>query len=214
MSSYRQFVSMLQKRPDTLDRQSFEAWAASIIQAFDAVRVLCVVREGPWGVGALNRAIERELGRLGLIDLRSEWYEGRPVMVTRNQPQQRIFNGDIGIVLRGSADSSALRCHFLEGDQVHSVPVSRLTDVETAYAMTVHKSQGSEFGHVLMVMPDQDVPMLTRELVYTGITRARQAFTLVAPKPDLLATAIQRQTQRFSGLAALLAQRALHIDTL
>jgi exodeoxyribonuclease V alpha subunit len=97
-----------------------------------------------------------------------------------------------------------LRAYFLDGDDLRSVSVGRLADVETAFAMTVHKSQGSEFGHVVLVLPDEDAAVLTRELVYTGITRAAQAFTLVGKNASLLATATGRLTRRVSGLRRML----------
>jgi exodeoxyribonuclease V alpha subunit len=93
---------------------------------------------------------------------------------------------------------------FFDGATLRSVAAARLSAVETAYALTVHKSQGSEFAHVALVLPAEDAPVLTRELVYTGITRARQRLTLVAPKPALLAAALQRRTRRYSGLAQAL----------
>jgi exodeoxyribonuclease V alpha subunit len=120
--------------------------------------------------------------------------------VTRNQAALGVFNGDIGIALR-PAGSGSLRLYFLEGPQLRSVLASRLADVETAFALTVHKSQGSEFEHTLLALPDQaSAQVLTRELAYTGITRARAAFTLVSPQPGVLAAAIERKTKRASGL--------------
>jgi exodeoxyribonuclease V alpha subunit len=121
-------------------------------------------------------------------------------MVTRNDPASGVYNGDIGIVLRAPGAEGALRCWFGEGEALHSVSVGRLAEVETAFAMTVHKSQGSEFGHVVLVLPEDDVPVLTRELLYTGVTRARRAFTLVARRPAMLASAVGRLTRRVSGL--------------
>ena len=131
------------------------------------------------------------------------WYEGRPVMVTRNQPLLRVFNGDIGLVLKPPG-AGGHRAYFLDGTDLHSVAVGRLADVETAFAMTVHKSQGSEFAHVVLALPPEDTAVLTRELVYTGITRARTAFTLVASRAGSLAQASGRLTRRLSGLRALL----------
>lgn len=96
--------------------------------------------------------------------------------------------------------------HFLEGDTVRSVGVSRLADVETAFAMTVHKSQGSEFEHTVLVLPEAPSRVLTRELVYTGITRARKRFTLVSGRERAFAEALAERTQRFSGLLDVLAE--------
>ncbi|RZS56861.1 exodeoxyribonuclease V subunit alpha [Sphaerotilus mobilis] len=194
-----------------------EAWAREVLRAFDRSRVLCAVREGDWGVEGLNRAVEAALRRDGLIARQGEWYEGRPVMVTRNDPSLGVYNGDIGIALRqppgerarggavlepagSSHEPEPLRVWFLDGDQVRSVLASRLSAVETAWAMTVHKSQGSEFGHTVLVLPPRINPVLSRELVYTGITRARLAFTLIAPDAAVFDAALSRRTRRASGL--------------
>jgi exodeoxyribonuclease V alpha subunit len=184
----------------------FDDWARGVLRRFDAIRVLCVVREGAWGVAGLNAAIERALADGGwLPSRRGEWYEGRPVMVTRNSPELGVFNGDVGIVLRSPVGDGALRAYFADGDVLRSVSVGRLADVETAFAMTVHKSQGSEFEHVLLVLPDEDVQVLTRELLYTGITRASRALTLLCTNPARLVAAAGRLTRRVSGLRAMLA---------
>jgi exodeoxyribonuclease V alpha subunit len=175
-----------------------------VLRRFDGFRVLSAVREGPWGVAGLNDAIERALSEAGLISRRGEWYEGRPVIMTRNDVALGVFNGDVGIVLRSPTADAALRCYFLDGDDLRSVSVGRLADVETAFAMTVHKSQGSEFEHVLLVLPDEDVPVLTRELIYTGMTRASKSFTLVNKSASQLLSASGRLTRRVSGLRTML----------
>lgn len=196
-AGFQACLQALAQRP--AEREAFEPWARSVLRAFEGFRVLCALREGPWGVAGLNTAIERALAAAGLLQPRGEWYEGRPVMVLRNEPLLKVFNGDIGLVL-AAPGSGALRAWFLNGEALHSVPVARLAEVQTAFAMTVHKAQGSEFGHVALVLPPDDAPVLTRELVYTGITRARQAFTLVAPEAQRLAGALARMTERLSGL--------------
>lgn len=194
---YRFYLEALGQRPTAA--ADFEAWAAGVLARFDDFRVLCAVREGPWGVSGLNAGIEQALAERGLLPRRGEWYEGRPVMVTRNDPELGVFNGDIGVVLKPQG-SGALRAYFLDGAGLRSVSVGRLADVETAFAMTVHKSQGSEFAHVVMVLPPEDSAVLTRELVYTGITRAKSAFTLVAKHASALTLASGRITRRLSGL--------------
>jgi exodeoxyribonuclease V alpha subunit len=107
-------------------------------------------------------------------------------------------------VLKPLAAGAPLRAFFLDGNAVRSVGVSRLANVETAFAMTVHKSQGSEFEHTVLVLPQEASQVLTRELVYTGITRARQAFTLVTGRPHAFAQALAQRTRRASGLLELL----------
>ena len=126
-------------------------------------------------------------------------------MVTRNDYGTGVFNGDIGLTLADPARPGSLRVYFLEGDKVRSVLATRLRNVETAYAMTVHKSQGSEFRHTVLVLP-RDGKMIARELVYTGITRASEEFTLVSPASAVLGEAIGRKTQRASGLRELIAR--------
>lgn len=180
--------------------------AAAALRAFDRFRLLCALREGPWGVEGLNAAVEHALAEAGLMGGRGEWVTGRPVMLLRNQPALGLFNGDIGLVLPG--EDGAPRVWFAQGDALRAVAVGRLERVQTAFAMTVHKSQGSEFGHVALVLPPDDGPLLTRELVYTGLTRARERFTLLAPQPALLARAVARPTRRLGGLAGRLARDA------
>ena len=177
-----------------------QAWAAGVLRAFERFRLLCAVREGEWGVSGLNRAVEQALEAEGVIRRSGEWYAGRPIMVTRNDAQLEVFNGDIGIALPAAAAGQPLRVFFLQGEELRSVGVSRLAHVETAFAMTVHKSQGSEFEHTALVLPSQGGSLLGRELVYTGITRARQAFTLFSQVPGLLASSVASPTRRASGL--------------
>lgn len=204
---YRQYLDCLARRPavrDARDVQAHTAWVKEVLSAFERFRLLCAVREGDWGTIRLNRAVEQAMAHAGLLRPRGEWYVGRPVMVTRNDPILGVFNGDIGIALPSATADAGLRVYFAEGDQLRSVGVNRLPYVETAFAMTVHKSQGSEFEHTALVLPDYGGALVRRELVYTGITRARKAFTLVSGAPGLLAQAVQQRTQRASGLRNML----------
>jgi exodeoxyribonuclease V alpha subunit len=178
--------------------------AGSVLQSFESFRLLCAVRDGEWGVSGLNAAIEQKLESARLIRRRGEWYVGRPEMVTRNDYGTGVFNGDIGVTLADPARPESLRVYFREGDAVRSVLATRLRHVETVYAMTVHKSQGSEFAHTVLVLPKSGGAMLARELVYTGITRASKEFTLVSPASAVLADAIGRRTRRASGLRTML----------
>jgi exodeoxyribonuclease V alpha subunit len=212
---YRAYAELLAAGPQEGALADADAqhncWVKAVLRAFERFRLLTAVREGDWGVSGLNRTVEAALVGAGLLNRSGEWFEGRPVMVTRNDASQGVFNGDVGLALRASPSARAasggargLRVYFLDGDQLRSVLASRLTQVETAFAMTVHKSQGSEFEHTVLVLPPRGAQVLTRELVYTGITRARLAFTLVAPDPTLLDAALARRTHRASGLPALL----------
>jgi exodeoxyribonuclease V alpha subunit len=188
------------------DAEAHAAWVRTVLQAFDQTRLLAALRSGPWGVEGLNGAVQQALAARGAIRPAPGWYVGRPVMVTRNDAALNVFNGDVGMALPtfgGSAE--ALRVWFLDGDTLRSVLASRLAAVETAFAMTVHKSQGSEFAHTLLVLPEHDTPVLSQELVYTGITRARRALTVALPGAAVWPVAVRRRTRRASGLAVALA---------
>ncbi|MEG0142305.1 MAG: exodeoxyribonuclease V subunit alpha, partial [Comamonas sp.] len=187
-----------------------QSWVKAVLTAFDRYRLLCAVRDGEWGVAGLNRAIEAQLHQRGAIRKEGEWYMGRPVMVTRNDAQLGVFNGDIGMALPSFADPARLRVYFLQGEQLHHVSTARLAHVETAFALTVHKSQGSEFEHTALVLSKQGGSVLSRELVYTGITRARKAFSLWSEVPGLLGSAMGSPTQRSSGLLGFLEGTASH----
>jgi exodeoxyribonuclease V alpha subunit len=201
LEGYRPYLKLLAEMPEG----AHEDWVRAVLQRFEAFRILCAVREGEWGVGGLNTAIEQRLDHAGLIRRSGDWYVGRPVMVTRNDYSTNVFNGDIGLTLADPARPGSLRVYFLEGDKVRSVLATRLRHVETAYAMTVHKSQGSEFAHTVLALPKEGGAVLARELVYTGITRASREFTLLTPVPSVLGEAIQRRTQRASGLRGMIA---------
>jgi exodeoxyribonuclease V alpha subunit len=190
-----------QTTSDTPDDQH-SAWVKRVLKAFDGFRILCAVHDGHWGDRTINQQVQQALARQGWLRPEGEWFAGRPVMVTRNDKALGVFNGDVGVVLPGQA-SPALRAWFLDGEQLRSVSVSRLAHVETAFAMTIHKSQGSEFSHTVVVLPDAGGDILTRELVYTGITRAKDHLTLVEPRAGLLGEAMARQVQRASGLGVL-----------
>jgi exodeoxyribonuclease V alpha subunit len=200
---YAPYLVLRQQGPAAAGEAAHAEWVRAVLTAFEAFRILCAVREGDWGAAGINRAVTRALGEAGLLAPTGEWYAGRPVMVTRNDPALGVFNGDIGVALP-PASGQGLRVWFSDGPALRSVGVSRLAHVETAFAMTVHKSQGSEFAHTVLVLPDQAGSLLSRELVYTGITRARSAFTLVSARPGALAAAIAQPTRRASGLAATL----------
>ncbi|MET0319949.1 MAG: exodeoxyribonuclease V subunit alpha [Duganella sp.] len=198
---YLQLIAAGLAQGDALDHLP---WVQTVLTAFETFRILCAVRDGEWGVSGLNDAIEKRLQAAGLLRRSGEWYVGRPVMVTRNDYGTGVFNGDIGLTLPDPARPGALRVYFSEGDAVRSVLATRLRNVETAFAMTVHKSQGSEFRHTVLVLPKDSGGMLARELIYTGITRARDFFTLLTPTGQVLLDAIAQRTQRASGMRELL----------
>jgi exodeoxyribonuclease V alpha subunit len=175
-----------------------DRWAAALLRHLTGQQLLSGLRGGPFGVETLNRQLTEHLRRQGLAG-EHEWYAGRPVMMTHNDYQLGLMNGDVGLTL---PHPHGLRVAFQLADgRVRWVPPSRLGGIETVYVMTVHKSQGSEFNHTLLVLPEYPHPLLTRELVYTAVTRARRAFTLLEyGPPAVLAQAVRRRTWRASGL--------------
>jgi exodeoxyribonuclease V alpha subunit len=182
-----------------------EGGPAAILQEFSRFKILCAHRVGTNGVEAVNRLTERLLLRSGRIRLNprggSPWYSGRPVLVTQNDYSLGLFNGDIGVTLPDpEAGSEHLSVFFMHaaGNLRRFLPY-RLPEHETVYAMTVHKSQGSEFEDVLLILPVKDSPVLTRELIYTALTRARQRITVFGSRA-VLETAVARRIERASGL--------------
>ena len=169
--------------------------ALQLIDRFADFQVLCALRSGPWGVENLNLCISRWLG-WGT----EPWYSGRPVMVTRNDANLKLMNGDVGLCL---PSANGLRVAFVQAGQIRWVLPSRLDAVETVWAMTVHKSQGSEFAQVLLVLPDSPSPVLTRELIYTGITRAKMRLTLLLASQSVLLQASATRVLRSGGLSQL-----------
>ncbi|WP_087018716.1 exodeoxyribonuclease V subunit alpha [Thaumasiovibrio subtropicus] len=176
----------------------------TVLALFADVRLLCAIREGDTGVIGMNQRIERHLRQQGLIQDRDEvWYVGRPVMINQNDYALGLSNGDIGITLY-DAEQQRLRVYFqLPDGDLKGVLPSRLPGHETAYAMTIHKSQGSEFAHTFMLLPAKMNPVITKELIYTGITRAKQQLSIYADM-SVLQQGITKQTERLSGLPALL----------
>ncbi|MBE0440391.1 MAG: ATP-binding domain-containing protein, partial [Gammaproteobacteria bacterium] len=172
------------------------------IKAFDGYRVLCALKQGPYSVVSVNQLIEQNLARHGWRS-QQDFYHGRPIMISQNDYRQQLFNGDTGLILKD--DLGELRACFLIDNTLRWVDLSRLPAHETAYAMTIHKSQGSEFDAISVLLPDQDNSILNRELLYTAITRAKKQLMIVANEAILCKT-ISTQHQRESGLAQLLAQ--------
>jgi exodeoxyribonuclease V alpha subunit len=170
------------------------------LHAFGSFRILCALREGPFGVQSLNFLVEQVLRKEGLIPRDGRWYLGRPVLVTKNDYNLRLFNGDIGITLADPEVDNQLRVFFpsLDGG-IRKFPPLRLPDHETVYAMTVHKSQGSEFSQVLFILPDVSARVLTRELIYTAITRTKEKVEIWG-REDIFHTAVSRRITRASGL--------------
>jgi exodeoxyribonuclease V alpha subunit len=174
-----------------------------LFQQLERFRLLCALRQGPTGVEALNQRIAARLQKIG-VSSGQEWYPGRPVMVTRNDHPLRLYNGDIGITLSDPARQGALSVVFMHDDRsLRWLAPARLPPHESVFAMTVHKSQGSEFDEVLLLLPEQDAPVLSRELIYTAITRARYGFAIASPVA-VFEVAVKRRLVRQSGLVDLL----------
>ena len=179
-----------------LETENFQ----EVFGLFDRFRLLCAIRKGPYGVDHMNTTVRRILAEYGLIKQEGLWYRGRPVMITHNDYNLRLFNGDIGITGVDREDGDSLRVFFQGTDgAIRKFLPQMLPQNETAYAMTVHKSQGSEFDKVLFVLPDRQVEILSRELIYTGITRAKRKVTLWGIESMFIA-AVNSRIERNSGL--------------
>lgn len=174
---------------------------ATALKLLNAQRVLTAVREGPQGLYAVNKQIEKYLFDKKLITANTEFYQNRPVILTRNYYEHGLFNGDTGII---RADENGVLMAWFEDSTgaLKAVLPGYLTQAETAFAMTIHKSQGSEFGEVLVLLPDTtDVPILTRELLYTAVSRAKNKV-YVQGTPEVILMAAERFVERASGIAS------------
>nr|WP_096300909.1 exodeoxyribonuclease V subunit alpha [Halomonas sp. hl-4] len=219
-TGYRHYLNVLnaqRPRGESFEENAdaYNDWASAVLSAYSYFQLLCALRKGPWGVEGLNLRIAKTLRSEKLLygsdfTMVKGWYEGRPVLVTQNDYGLKLMNGDIGITLAvpdprtssGGPGKSLLRVAFPTSDPekpIRWVLPSRLHGVETVFAMTVHKSQGSEFKHTALLLPPTINPILTRELVYTGITRARDWLTVVEAKRGVLNEAAVREVMRVSG---------------
>ena len=195
---YARFMAEVYRRP----RPEIQA----LFQAFNRFQVLCGLHYGNRGVEGINRRVEMSLTAKGFPCPADSWYPGRPVLITRNDYSLDLFNGDIGISLPDPADGS-IKVWFMgpDGYPKHHSPY-RLPPCETVFAMTIHKSQGSEFEAVLVVLPEEESRILSRELMYTAVTRAKKSVTL-ATGQQVFNFALSRNIERCSGLADLFEAR-------
>lgn len=210
VEAYRPYLmAMNDRRPSmAAPTQAFDEWALTLFDMRSQFQLLAALRRGEWGVEGLNDQIRQWLHQAGLLsDPWAVWYPGRPVLVTANDYALGLMNGDIGLCLalpvdeRDGSRVTRLRVAFPDGQGgVRWVLPSRLQATETVFAMTVHKSQGSEFQHTALVLPDRVNPVLTRELIYTGITRAGARFSLIYSRDDVLGAALNQAVVRVSGL--------------
>lgn len=178
---------------------------AAVLAAFDRFRILCAHGRGRLGVSGINERVEALLRRAGYLRERGRFFEGRPILIRRNDYTVHRYNGDIGLVVRmRRGDHAGRRVVVFPGiDGVEYLAPSRLPEHETVFGMTIHKSQGSEYEHVMVVLPQQTSRICTRELVYTGVTRARLRMTMVA-EHGVLVDALERRVRRASGLSQAL----------
>lgn len=198
---YEAYLNLVQQRV----ADPYSVSVEKIFNAFQAVRFLSALRVGNLGVENLNEVVAQKLKQCGLVQFgqSSENYYGKPLLITENAAQYHIFSGDIGIILPD--EQGQRRVYFdslAEGGYLNISP-NRLPAYEVGYVMTVHKSQGSEFDHTLLILPQQLSPVLCKELIYTAITRAKKAFSLFGDEAVWL-KAVSKQIQRQSGLKAQL----------
>ncbi len=181
---------------------------AKVFAAFNRFQVLCAIHYGPRGVEGINSRVEASLARRGFDCRPDTWYPGRPVLITRNDYSLDLFNGDIGICLPDSAEGSVKVWFERPDGGLRSYSPYRLPGCETVFAMTIHKSQGSEFDEVVVVLSDEENRILSRELMYTAVTRAKKSVKLVAER-QVFDHALSRNIERYSGLADLLKKQAI-----
>jgi exodeoxyribonuclease V alpha subunit len=163
------------------------------------LQVLCAHRNGKMGVAGWNRVIEERLG----LAASNQWYIGRPIIVTENDRTAGLFNGDVAVV--GTDGSRRVAC-FSTDPAKPAIPVTRLPNVETVHALTIHKSQGSEYDHVIVVLPERESRILTRELLYTGVTRAKQRLTIIGTR-EAIESAVAKPIRRATGLVSRLKRQ-------
>ncbi len=180
-----------------------------LFEIFQSFKVLCGLRRGPSGVEGLNRQIEYYLRGRGYHCPEDDWYVGRPIMVNRNDYGLGLFNGDMGLCLPDPADPGSLKVWFEgESGKLKGLLPGRIASCETVYALTVHKSQGAEIGEVLVVLPEQVSRLMSRELLYTAVTRARSQVLLKADRA-VFEAAVTAKVERHSGLVDALQGRML-----
>lgn len=195
LSDHGSFIKQLKKDGITAE-EAFEI--------IDQKQILCAHRKGPNGTEDLNHQLENQLRPKHGIYANSEWFPGRVIMITENDYNNNLFNGDIGITL-WNQQKERLEITFKdnsggqEGDAFKSFTTAQLVSCETAFAISVHKSQGSEFEEVLLVLPEKKSPILTKELIYTALTRAKSKFTAISTT-QIFKEAVENRIQRSSGL--------------
>ncbi len=185
--------------------QSLEDYK-KLFPLLNSFKILCALRNGVTGVSGINAQVERYLTAKGYDCFSSPWYQGRPVMVTRNDYALDLYNGDIGLCMEDPERPGTMKVWFERSDgTLQGLLPGRLSSCETVYALTIHKSQGSEIGEVLVILPEQDSTLITRELLYTAVTRAALRVKVKGSRP-VFDLAVTRKIERFSGLASRLKE--------
>jgi len=204
ITGYKPYLQMLKELPQ-LSPETLDDWVLTLFEQHKKFQLLSAVRQGDFGVEGLNLKIRQLLAHRQLIASgEQQWYSGRPVLVTQNDYSLKLMNGDIGLCLELPFDNQGIRRFRVAFPDskggVRWILPSRLQGVETVFAMTVHKSQGSEFEHTALILPDKINAVLTKELLYTGITRSKKRFTLITPERGVLEAALKQSINRASGL--------------
>ncbi len=172
-----------------------------IFKAFNEFQVLCANRQGLYSVEDINYRVTQTLKDKKLIQSSGVWYAGRPILITQNDAALHLFNGDIGLCMADKENNGQLMVFFLLADgSIRKYLPARLPMCQTVFAMTIHKSQGSEFDEVLLILPEVINPILSKELIYTGITRAKKAVKILSNKAVFIETVL-RKIDRTTGLA-------------
>ena len=197
-----EILPLLKERAGALRGAAASGDVAAVLAELDQPRLLCAHRDGPFGVSHWNQVVERLLVEATDRDVLRDWYRGRPFVVNTNDYGLRLWNGDTGVACRVGSDLVAV---IGDGSSTRTLPTSRLADVTTAHAMTVHRSQGSQFDEVTVVLPEADSRILTRELFYTAVTRAKTLVRIVGAE-DAIRPAVTRRAQRATGLADRLSE--------
>jgi exodeoxyribonuclease V alpha subunit len=197
---FRELEEKVIEHARQLERLATDGDLKDAVEFQKTLQVLCAHRSGRMGVAGWNALVERRIKVGG----GSPWYTGRPIMVTRNNRALSLNNGDVGLVVPVLGETR-MNAAFPAGEDPRRVPVSRLEDVETVHALTIHKSQGSEYGHAIVVLPEKPSRIVTRELLYTGVTRARDKVTVVGSR-EVIEAAIKTPIRRATGLAERLCR--------
>ena len=176
-----------------------------LFQVFHSFKILCALRHGPAGVSGINGAVEEYLMQKGYDCFGADWYVGRPVIITRNEYTLDLYNGDMGISLPDPENPSSMKVWSERADGgLFGVFPGRIANCETVYALTIHKSQGTEIGEILVVLPEQESSLVTRELLYTAVTRARESVK-VSSSRTVFECAVAGRIERHSGLGGRFA---------